>query len=296
MNLGRLLRIAAAIAILVGGLVHLDLYFGGYRQASADANFGRSILLNAIASGVIAAAVAARREWFVRLAGIALAASTLAVFAYTHSSHDFLGFQASGWDPSPQAQIAVIAEIAAVLMLLATFIPAVASTDVSFPAPLFAASAAVAAVVLIGFGAYWADDYGTSARTVASGDTTAPAGATTVPGATSVPGDTIAAGGSTTTATGGAPGGDATPAAGAATVTIADFAFIEPQITLPVGSSLTWTNSDSFGHSVVADDDSFRSETLESGATFVHTFDTAGDFTYICGIHPSMTGTVTVTG
>ena len=70
------LRIGGAIALLVAGLVHLDSYFGGYRNAGSVPNFGRSVLLNAIASGVLTVAVAARREWFVRLAGIALAVAT----------------------------------------------------------------------------------------------------------------------------------------------------------------------------------------------------------------------------
>ena len=48
-------------------------------------------------------------------------------------------------------------------------------------------------------------------------------------------------------------------------------------------------------HSVVADDGAFESDTLDTGATFSTTFDTPGTFTYVCGIHSSMQGTVTVT-
>ena len=36
--------------------------------------------------------------------------------------------------------------------------------------------------------------------------------------------------------------------------------------------------------------------TLESGATFEHTFATAGTFAYVCQIHPLMAGTIEVTG
>ena len=46
---------------------------------------------------------------------------------------------------------------------------------------------------------------------------------------------------------------------------------------------------------MVADDGAFESDTLDTGATFSTTFDTPGTFTYVCGIHSSMHGTITVT-
>ena len=49
-------------------------------------------------------------------------------------------------------------------------------------------------------------------------------------------------------------------------------------------------------HRVKANDDSFDSEDMGQGDTFEHTFDAAGTFDYICAIHPSMKGTITVTG
>jgi plastocyanin len=66
-------------------------------------------------------------------------------------------------------------------------------------------------------------------------------------------------------------------------------------VTVPVGSTVTWTNDDRFDHSVVADDDSFVSESLGKGDVFEHTFTAAGEYAYICGIHPYMEATVTVT-
>ena len=42
--------------------------------------YGRSILLNAIISGIVAVAVATRSEWFIRAAGIAVPVATLAAF------------------------------------------------------------------------------------------------------------------------------------------------------------------------------------------------------------------------
>ena len=72
-----------------------------------------------------------RREWFVRAAGIAVPVATLAAFGYTHSGHTLLGFSGSGLDPSPQAAVALIAAISAIVLLAATLIPAAAARDES---------------------------------------------------------------------------------------------------------------------------------------------------------------------
>jgi plastocyanin len=170
MRLGGVLRIGGAIALLVAGLVHLDLYFGGYRSAGSVPSFGRSILANAIASGVLAVAVAARREWYVRLAGIALPVATLAALTYTHTEHTFLGFQGDGLQPSPQAQVALIAEVAAIVLLAATFVPSLARRDDSGGVLALAAAGAIVVVAFVGFGIYWANKYGTTAA--AGGPTT----------------------------------------------------------------------------------------------------------------------------
>ena len=234
---------------MVAGLVHLDLYFGGYRSAGSVPSFGRSILLNAIVSGIVAVAVAARREWFVRLAGIIVPLATLAAFSYTHSERTFLGFQGEGLDPSPQAQIVLIAEISAIILLAATFIPSIAARDESSGPAFLAGAGVVAALALIGFGVYWSDHYGTTSA-----------------------------------------------AASPSSVAIADFAFAPRALAVPGGTTVTWTNGDPAGHSIVAGDGSFASDTLDRGATFQFTFDTPGQYTYICGIHPEMSGTVTVDG
>jgi plastocyanin len=163
MRIGHVLRIGGALALLVTGLVHLDLYFLGYRSAGSDPIFGLTILAQAIAAAVVAAAVAARREWFVRAVGIALPAATLAAFAYTHSGRTMLGFSGSGLDPSPQATVALIAEIAAIVLLATTFIPAVAAQDDSLGVRSLAGAGAATAIVMVGFGLYWSNHYDTSA-------------------------------------------------------------------------------------------------------------------------------------
>jgi plastocyanin len=94
------------------------------------------------------------------------------------------------------------------------------------------------------------------------------------------------------------PSPGASPAASAATasgaVSIKDFSFQPGSISVAVGSTVTWTNDDTTGHTVTADDGSFDSGTLAPGATFSNTFSTAGTFAYHCNIHHSMTATITV--
>ncbi|MGZ6339146.1 MAG: cupredoxin domain-containing protein [Candidatus Limnocylindrales bacterium] len=84
------------------------------------------------------------------------------------------------------------------------------------------------------------------------------------------------------------------PAAGGMAVTIKDFAFGPASLTVPVGSKVTWTNQDSAGHTVTADDGSFASQTIPTGTTFSQTFSTAGSFAYHCSIHKSMKATIVV--
>jgi hypothetical protein len=45
---------------------------------------------------------------------------------------------------------------------------------------------------------------------------------------------------------------------------------------------------------VSAEDGSFDSGTLESGASFEYTFATPGTYSYLCRIHPEMTGTIEI--
>lgn len=77
-------------------------------------------------------------------------------------------------------------------------------------------------------------------------------------------------------------------------ILIEGFAYKPATIAINVGDTVTWTNLDGAPHTVSADDDSFNSDTLGQNDTFSHTFNTAGEFSYICDIHPSMMASVTV--
>jgi plastocyanin len=71
----------------------------------------------------------------------------------------------------------------------------------------------------------------------------------------------------------------------------------EPKdIAIKVGDTVQWVNEDEDFHTVTSVDDSFPGSDLDGvGATFSHTFDSAGEFPYRCDIHLSMKGTVEVT-
>ena len=77
-------------------------------------------------------------------------------------------------------------------------------------------------------------------------------------------------------------------------MTIADFTFTPPSITIKVGDTVTWTNNGPSAHTATADDGSFDSGNLAQGKTFSHTFQTAGTFSYHCTIHPFMKAEVVV--
>lgn len=93
-----------------------------------------------------------------------------------------------------------------------------------------------------------------------------------------------------------APAAETADATGAvADLTIADFAF-SGVTEVSVGSTVTITNTDSSPHTWSSDDGAFDSGSIAPGAAFEFTFTEAGTFAYHCNFHPSMTGSITVTG
>ncbi|WP_241834623.1 cupredoxin domain-containing protein [Pseudofrankia asymbiotica] len=94
-------------------------------------------------------------------------------------------------------------------------------------------------------------------------------------------------------ATGTAPAGSPVSAT---SVAIQNFAFSPATITVKVGTTVTWTNQDSDPHTVTSKDGGgLDSPTLDKGATYQYTFTKAGQYAYLCTIHPFMVGTVVVT-
>jgi plastocyanin len=87
----------------------------------------------------------------------------------------------------------------------------------------------------------------------------------------------------------------ASEAPGAASVSIVEFKFEPAALSVKVGDTVTWTNDGHTAHSVKWSDGEPESEHLEPGKTYARTFDRAGEYPYVCGIHATMTGTITVT-
>jgi plastocyanin len=78
------------------------------------------------------------------------------------------------------------------------------------------------------------------------------------------------------------------------TVTIHNFAFTPPQLTLAAGTTVTWRNDDDIPHTVNSSTGTFKSKALDTGDTFAFTFTAPGSYEYFCSLHPRMTGMIEV--
>lgn len=92
---------------------------------------------------------------------------------------------------------------------------------------------------------------------------------------------------------GGGTGGNPSPVASNAVTVNNDF-FTAAAITVPVGTTVTWSWSpDAITHNVTFADGTTSGD-KGANASYSQKFSTAGTFTYRCTIHTGMTGTVTV--
>jgi len=89
-------------------------------------------------------------------------------------------------------------------------------------------------------------------------------------------------------------------AAGSSTPGCEPDCFIPSTVVITVGGTVTWENTDTAAHTSSSGtpaggpDGVFDSSLIMTGASFSHTFDSAGTFDYFCMVHPWMTGTVIV--
>jgi plastocyanin len=84
-------------------------------------------------------------------------------------------------------------------------------------------------------------------------------------------------------------------AAAAPSITIRNFDFGAP-LTVAVGATVTVRNGDGAPHTWTSNQGVFDSGPLGSGDEFSFVFDAPGEYSFLCEIHPSMTGSITVTG
>ena len=95
-----------------------------------------------------------------------------------------------------------------------------------------------------------------------------------------------------------APAATSAPATAApVTIDVQGFKF-PPNMDVVAGTTVTWTNKDSVGHTVTSGtrpskDGKFDGQ-LGAGSTFSFTFTTAGTYQYFCTVHSTMNGMITV--
>ena len=83
-------------------------------------------------------------------------------------------------------------------------------------------------------------------------------------------------------------------------VVMQNASYVPQNITVSKGTIVTWTNKDSFDHTVTSGTPGHPSGLFDSGnigpnGTYSYTFDSTGTYAYYCKIHlDKMTGTVTV--
>jgi plastocyanin len=77
-------------------------------------------------------------------------------------------------------------------------------------------------------------------------------------------------------------------------VVIDNFTFSPTPLIVTVGSDVKWVNHDDIPHSIVCPALNVASHALDTDDSFVHRFDRAGTYEYMCGLHPHMRGQITV--
>lgn len=86
------------------------------------------------------------------------------------------------------------------------------------------------------------------------------------------------------------------PSADQTSVSISNYLFAPATTSISPGTIVTWNNLDTVPHTVTVTNgpEQFDSGEITPGGKFSHNFTKIGTFSYDCGIHPSMTGRVTV--
>src|SRR4051812_10720924 len=84
------------------------------------------------------------------------------------------------------------------------------------------------------------------------------------------------------------------PTGDAHEVAVDNFRFSPATTSVPVGTTITWTNRDDVPHVVVSTEQKFKSPVLDTDGKFSHLFDAPGAYNYFCSLHPKMTGRIVV--
>lgn len=134
--------------------------------------------------------------------------------------------------------------------------------------------AAILAVATLALVAACGDDDATETTTTTAASTTAAVTTSAV---------------TTTTA------GSATTIGGGAEITVANFQFTPAEVEISVGQTVTFAFTGGT-HTASAADGTWSSGEKTAGGNFEISFDQPGTYDFVCQIHGSMQGTITVTG
>ncbi|MEO6681102.1 MAG: cupredoxin family copper-binding protein [Pseudomonas sp.] len=77
-------------------------------------------------------------------------------------------------------------------------------------------------------------------------------------------------------------------------IDIKEFMFGPKDMTVAVGTKVTWVNDDEIPHTVAETHKVFRSGALDTNDSFSYVFNTPGEFEYFCALHPQMIGKIVV--
>jgi len=77
-------------------------------------------------------------------------------------------------------------------------------------------------------------------------------------------------------------------------ISLINLKFVPNSVTVPVGTTVTWTNNEAPVHTVTSNAVLFDSGDLLQNKTFSFKFTVAGTVTYRCIYHNGMTGTIIV--
>jgi plastocyanin len=84
------------------------------------------------------------------------------------------------------------------------------------------------------------------------------------------------------------------PAAAPPMVRIDGMSFSPGVLKVKAGTEVVWSNQDGSVHTVTAQDGSFSSPSMPTGAEYRRTFTKPGTYAYGCEMHPFMSGTIVV--
>jgi amicyanin len=81
----------------------------------------------------------------------------------------------------------------------------------------------------------------------------------------------------------------------AATLSIDNFTFTPPTLTVKAGTTVTWINKDDIPHAIASATNAFaKSKALDTDDTYSLTFTAPGTYKYFCYLHPRMIGSIVV--